>query len=157
MSVDLNSLREMVSQIEADVARLRALLDSQANGEAGAITMTAAGAATILADLALPETICVPRPDRVAAYLAERPGLSDIVKGMAAALVKEFENEPSQLILDVYDDPEIDDHNLKYIVRLPKYDGSLRPRLDHVWEPFAEQMVRAREGVNVTTDYRSMD
>jgi len=57
----------------------------------------------------------------------------------------------------VYDDPEIDDHNLKYIVRLPKYDGSLRPRLDHVWEPFAEQMVRAREGVNVTTDYRSMD
>ena len=156
MSVDLNSLREMVSQIEADVARLRALLDDQANGQAGATTMTAADAAAILANLDLPETICVPRPERVAAYLAEHPALSEIVTGMAHALIREFENEPSQIILDVYDDPEIDDHNLQYIVRLPKYGRSLMPRLDRVSEPFFELMIRAGEGVLVTTDHRPM-
>jgi hypothetical protein len=71
--------------------------------------------------------------------------------------VRESENEPSQIILDMYDDPEIGYHYLRFVVRLQAYDRSLTPRLHRVSEQFYDQMVHAREGVMITTDHRPMD
>src|SRR5439155_21043302 len=107
-------LQDAMRQVEADVARLRKLIDAQAEAEAADAI-----------ELALPPEISVPRPSVVAAYVAKHPEMLDIVKDLAVSLVREFEHEPAQIELDVCVDDYIDERDLVFNVRVAKYDQSL--------------------------------
>jgi len=105
----------------------------------------------------LPAEIVVPRTSAVAAFLDGRPLLAQIVSEMAPAILREFAGEPSEVVLDVYEDPEIDDYRyLVYYVRLPDYDVSIMDRLDRVAEPFEARTGESGEWVLITTDYHPM-
>src|SRR5207248_2026455 len=93
----------------------------------------------------------------VAAYLRDHPDMVAIVNALGAALVREFEHEPAQIELDQYDDPEIDDHYLTFMVRLPVYPEDVRAlmdRLDRVSDPFDAQFTTVSGSVLVTTDFQ---
>jgi hypothetical protein len=139
---DTASLRDSMRQLEADVARMRKLIDAQDDAQV---------------EFLLPAEIRVPRPSVVAAYLREHPDVVEIVSGMADGLVTEFEYEPAQIELDQYDDPEIDDHYLTFMVRLPDYPDDVRSfieRLDRVSDGYGDRLTNLSGWLLVTTDFR---
>jgi hypothetical protein len=95
----------------------------------------------------------IPRSVDFGAYLESHPDLADIVPSVCAQARQEF-GKHSELILQVYRNPEIDDRHLSLIVRLPSYDGNIMQRLDRVTEPFEEELCSASGYLLVTTDFR---
>ena len=161
MSVDVQGLRSTIRDIkqriarqqivglEEDVARLEQIADD-------AERQSSAGAGSATPSLELPAEIVVPRPDEVSAYVRAHPELADLVRDMAAALVEEFRGERSEIELDLYQDPESDERQLTFYVRLPEYDDSLLPRIHAVSEQVDSRYPPTPDWVLVTTDYRPM-
>ena len=149
MTVDLPGLRSELRHLESRVAELRRIVHAAEQQEIAATGQADPG-------VPLPPEIVVPRPGAVADYLRARPDLAQIVAEMARALLQEFANEPSQIELDVYQDPEIDDRYLVYYVRLPEYDEGFVDRLERVSAQFDGRSGTVDDWVLVTTDYHPM-
>jgi hypothetical protein len=94
-----------------------------------------------------------PNPSEVDSYLNQHPDLSSILPGLARAARAEFE-EPAELSLEVYHDPEIDDHYLTLVVRLPAYDQQTMKRIDAVWGKFEKKIGKSSGWLTLTTDFR---
>ena len=63
---------------------------------------------------------------------------------------------PAQLSLEVYQDPETGEQDLKLYVRQASYEHGLWRRLLTICEPFEEAFAAMSGGwLHVTTDYRS--
>ena len=161
MSVDVEGLRSTIRNIKQQIARQGIVgLDDDVDRleriatDAEAQSSDAADSATCVFNL--PPEIVVARPDAVNEYVRAHPKLADLVRDMAAALVDEFRGERSEIELALYQDPEIDDRQLTFYVRLPEYDDSLVPRLEAVSEQVDSRFPPTPEWVLVTTDYHPM-
>src|SRR5437016_1010557 len=98
--------------------------------------------------------ILVPRPAAVAAYLASHRALAKVLPSVCEQARREFGRE-AELALEVYRDPEIDDHHLTLYVRVPTYGADpITARMDRVTEPFEDDLCRASGYLLVTTDFR---
>lgn len=87
-------------------------------------------------------------------YLASHRDLARIVPRVCEQGRCEFGPE-AELILKVYQDPEIDDRHLTLAVRLPAYDvNTITARMDSVTEPFEEELCSASGFILVMTDFR---
>lgn len=149
MTIDVQGLRSTLRQLKEDVAVLHRRVE--------AVEQQLADASPADPGVQLPPEITVPKPAAVAAFLHGRPQLAEIVVDMAPALLAEFANEPSQVALEVYEDPEIEDYrHLVYYVRLPDYEDSIMDRLDRVAEAFEARTGESGEWVLITTDYHPM-
>ncbi len=140
---DTLDLQDAMRQVEADIARMRKLIDEQATAEAADAM-----------ELSLPAEIRVPRPAIVAAYLGKHPDMVSIITDLGLALVHEFEHDPAQIELDQYDDPEIDDHYLTFMVRMPTYDDAFLDRLKKISRPFDDALTTASGWVLTMSDFR---
>ncbi len=90
-------------------------------------------------------------------YLEQHSDLASLVPALVERTRQEFGGE-AQLILRVYDDPEIDDHELQLCVRMPAYAPDLLQRFDTVCGPFTELLSQVASGsILVTTDHRQPD
>src|SRR5438067_1686782 len=148
MTLDTSDLQRAISKLEDDVAQLRRLANAAADGGASSNgDLSDVG-------LTLPPEIVVRDPNAVATYLSAHPNLTELVGEKAAALVEEFRGERSEIELVLYQDPEIDDRQLTFYVRVPDYDDSLMPRLDAVWEQVDGRYPPTHDWVLVTTDHR---
>jgi hypothetical protein len=139
---DTLDLQAAIQQVEADVARLRKLIDAQA--------------ATEVADeleLKLPPEIKLPRREVVATYLGRHRDMLDIVSKFGVALADEFKHDCARIELDVQEDDYIDEQDLVFNVRVATYDESLMQRIDRVSDPFDDVLSRASGWVVATTDY----
>ena len=150
MTIDVRSLRTTIRRLEDEVAVLRRIADDAEQEQ------FSQGCDSADPGAQLPPEIKVPKPAAVAAFLDGRPQLAQIVADMAPAILAEFAGEPSQVLLAVYEDPEIDDRYLVYYVRLPEYEDSIMDRLDRVAEPFEARRGESGEWVLVTTDFHPM-
>jgi hypothetical protein len=153
MSLDLSELQRTIFGIESrmsrlrdDVHRLRRVADAAALQSPAALDLARAS-------LPLHPEIVVRRPDEVVGYLHAHPDLKEIVEEMSAALIEEFRGESSQVELAVYQDPEIEERELTFYVRLAHYDDTLMPRIHRVSERFDDRFPRASGNVCITTDY----
>jgi len=158
MSVDIEGLRSTIRSIkqqivkqqivglDEDIVRLERIADE-------AETRPPDGAGSVVPCLNLPAEILVPWPDGVNAYVRAHPELADLVRDMAATLVEEFRNGRSEIELDLYQDPEIDDRYLVLYVRLPEYDGSLMPRIKAVTTRFDDRRAKMDGRILITSDY----
>jgi hypothetical protein len=155
MTLDVRGLKSAVSRLLDDAAEIQRIVAASA-AESGQIGEGDQVTPTETIDLGLPAEIIVPRPDAVAEYLRAHPDLVAVVREMAAALVKEFRGEPSEIELALYQDPEIDERYLTYYVRVPEYDDSLMPRIRAVSEQVDSRYPPTPEWVLVTTDHRPM-
>ncbi len=159
MSVDVEGLRSTIQSIRQQIARQGIVgldddvvrLEQIADAAEAEPPDAADSAAT---ELSLPSEIVVPRPDAVNQYVRAYPELADLARDMATALVEEFRGERSEIELDLYQDPEIDDRYLVFYVRLPEYDDSLMPRIRTISEQVDSRVPPTPEWVHVSTDYR---
>ena len=97
--------------------------------------------------------ILIPNQADVYAYLELNTRLRQILPGIFAGARKEF-GQGAELTLQVYRDPEIDDHYLMLNIRLPSYDETIMERLDKVSQPFDKEISKASGYLLVTTDFR---
>jgi hypothetical protein len=97
--------------------------------------------------------VLIPDQAEIVAYLGLHRDLGQVLISVFAEARKEFGQE-AELTLQVYRDPEIDDHYLRLNIRLPFYDESIMKRLDKVSQPFDKELAKASGYLLVTTDFR---
>jgi hypothetical protein len=90
--------------------------------------------------------------DRSKEYLLQFTDLLDVVSIVVDAAKKRFPE--AQLVMDVYQDPEIDDDHLVLYVRLRSYDDSVIEQLRKARTEFRNQLVKKKGWIHLTTDFR---
>jgi hypothetical protein len=102
---------------------------------------------------ACPPDVLVRSPAEIDSYLKDYPELRDVLSAMCRSAREEF-GSVAELNLDVYHDPEIDDHYLSLIVRLPAYDQATTKRIDVVWGQSEDDISKSAGWLTLTSDYR---
>jgi hypothetical protein len=85
-------------------------------------------------------------------YLLQFTELLDVIPQAVDAAKKHFPE--AQLVMDVYQDPEIDDSYLVLYITLKQYDDSVIERLEKAEAEFLNQLVSKRGWIQLTTDFR---
>src|SRR5436190_8283622 len=85
--------------------------------------------------------IVLPRPREVHAYLRQHPDLAELVPVVCAEARREF-GSPTELSLEVYRDPEIDDAYLTLYVRQATYATDLLERIHRLAEASTKDLAR---------------
>jgi hypothetical protein len=85
-------------------------------------------------------------------YLLQFTELLDVIPKAVDAVKRHFPE--AQLTMDVYQDPEIDDHYLVLYVRSKYYDDLSIERLQKAEAEFLNQLVNKRGWIQLTTDFR---
>jgi hypothetical protein len=103
------------------------------------------------------EGIVVPRPREVSEYLRQHPDLAELVPALCAEARREFDeaNEATELSLEVYRDPEVNDRYLTLYVRQRNSGADLLPRIHRVGEAHAKDLAGVSGNLLVTTDFRA--
>jgi hypothetical protein len=78
--------------------------------------------------------------------------LGDILGPMGASARQEF-GEKAELALEVYGDPEIDDHYLAFYVRPPVYNAHIMARIEKIRDQFREALADRSGWLLVTTGF----
>jgi hypothetical protein len=123
------------------------------------LTFAAQGPTTMSSSLVqLPDSLAtsgvyVPRPERVQAYLHEYPDMVHVVGNICMAAHDQF-GPDSELLLDVYCDPEIDDRYLSLVVRQASYPANFMSRIEELTAKFADELAQISGWIVVTTDFR---
>jgi hypothetical protein len=91
-------------------------------------------------------------PHSIREYLLRFTELLDVIPQAVDAAKKHFPD--AQLVMDVYQDPEIDDCYLVLYIRLKHYDDSVVERLEKAEAEFLNQLVHKRGWIQLTTDFR---
>jgi hypothetical protein len=101
----------------------------------------------------LPYDAIIPAPADVGSYLQEHTALANLLPPICRSTRTEF-GPSAELTLEVYHDPEVEDHYLALIVRLPAYDDSTMRRIDAIWERFESELADGSGWLTITTDFR---
>jgi hypothetical protein len=97
----------------------------------------------------------IPRKEEVRRYLAGHTEGLPVLVPIVARARQEFP-VPAQLSLELYQDPETGEQDLKLYVRQASYEQGFWSRLLKICEPFEEDFAAMSAGwLHVTTDYRS--
>jgi len=100
----------------------------------------------------LARQVHVRSPDAIREYLSKFPDIMDVIPQAIGAARKYFPG--AQIVIDVYQDPEIDDQYLILYIRLRHYDDSFMERLENAEAEFLNQLVGKSGWIQLTTDYR---
>jgi hypothetical protein len=90
--------------------------------------------------------------DKAKEYLLRFTELLDVIPKAVDAAKKHFPE--AQLVMDVYQDPEIDDDHLVLYVRLNHYDDSVIERLRKARAEFRSYLANKKGWIHLTTDFR---
>jgi DNA replicative helicase MCM subunit Mcm2 (Cdc46/Mcm family) len=91
--------------------------------------------------------------DKIRDYLLQFPDVMNVIRKAINAAQKHFPE--AQLIMDLYEDPEIEDYYLVLYVRLKNYDDSFVDRLKEAQAEFISDLVNKEGWVQLTTDFRT--
>jgi hypothetical protein len=86
-------------------------------------------------------------------YLTDFPDVAPIIGSLLGAARHEF-GRNAELLLELYRDPDINDKYLKVCIRVPKYDETVRRRLEVISRSHEDLLSSASGYVTITTDYR---
>jgi hypothetical protein len=104
----------------------------------------------------LPVGLIIKNRAEVRSYLRRHPEFDPTVPAVVQRAREEFGDE-AELELEVYHDPEIDDHFLILYIRLSRYDAEVMQRIDALWSTCVENALLKSEGwFSVTTDFRKL-
>jgi hypothetical protein len=100
----------------------------------------------------LARKVRIENPNLIREYLSQFIGLLDVIPKAVNAAKKHFPE--AQLVIDVYQDPEIADCYLVLYIRLKHYDDSVIERLEKAEAEFLSHLVSKRGWIQLTTDFR---
>jgi len=100
----------------------------------------------------LAENVRLHDPNRIREYLLRFTEIIDVVPRAVDAARRHFPE--AQLIMEVYEDPEIEDCYLVLYVRLKQYDDSFVERLEKAEAEFLDHLADKEGWLQLTTDFR---
>jgi hypothetical protein len=100
----------------------------------------------------LARKVRIENPHSIREYLLQFTELLDVIPKAVDAVKKHFPE--AQLVMDIYQDPEIADCYLVLYIRLKHYDDSVIERLEKAEAEFLNQLVNKRGWIQLTTDFR---
>ena len=103
----------------------------------------------------LARQVRIENPNLIREYLSQFTGLLDVIPKAVNAAKKHFPE--AQLVIDVYQDPEIADCYLVLYIRLKHYDDSVIERLEKAETKFLNHLVNKRGWIQLTTDFRESE
>jgi len=96
--------------------------------------------------------IYIPNPEEVKNYLYHYPDIADVVESACIETRNRF--KPStQLSLELYRDPEIDDEYLTLYIRQKEYDDNIMDIIEDIWLIYSDELVLRSGDFLVTTDF----
>jgi hypothetical protein len=104
-------------------------------------------------NLILYQNILIPRPDSLRNYLLQHLDMLNVLPLICKIAVDRVDSS-SQLSLEVYQDPEIQDEYLTLYVRRPQYDESISRLIDEISAECQEYLSESEGWLIVTTDFR---
>jgi len=96
--------------------------------------------------------IALPNPEDIRRNLLCHPDMTDLVKRICDDALDRFPR-PSQVALELYQDPEIEDEHLTVYVRQYDYDDDILDVLDEVRLKFHEERATSSNWIHITTDF----
>lgn len=99
------------------------------------------------------EGIVIPQPATVRDYLLRYPDITDLLLSVCEATRRRFDAQ-TQLSLEVYRDPEIEDEYVTLYVRQQKYDESVMRQIKEIRKEYEEMLVGKSGWFLLTTDFR---
>lgn len=110
--------------------------------------------ATIDAFLArIANSVLIASESRIREYLLHFVDLAEVVSHAVETAQRHFPE--AQLVLDVYQDPEIDDEYLVLYVRVPHYDDSVMERIAAAEAEYLDMLADKSGWIQLTTDFRT--
>ncbi|GIX47869.1 MAG: hypothetical protein KatS3mg131_2080 [Candidatus Tectimicrobiota bacterium] len=90
--------------------------------------------------------------NKIQEYLLQFPDLIDVVPHVVDAAARHFPD--AQLVMDMYQDPEIEDRYLVVYVRLKRYDDSIVEKLERAEAEFLDELAYKEGWIQLTTDFQ---
>ena len=97
--------------------------------------------------------IKIPEPGKVRSYLANFPDMTNTIPSICK-MVKDTVDKETQLSLEVYQDPEIEDEYLTLYIRKNHYDEGILDLIEKISENFQKELSKKLGWLVVTTDFR---
>jgi hypothetical protein len=94
-----------------------------------------------------------PDPAPIISYIAQHRNLFDVVL-LACVLTEEKFSQTSQISLELYSDPEVEDQYLTIYVRQNAYEPDILQKIDAISEEFTKVMDIDQGYLLVTTDFQ---
>jgi hypothetical protein len=110
---------------------------------------------TVLTALILHLKIMVPQPDSLRNYSLQHLDMLSFLP-LVSKIVVDRVDSASQLSLQVYHDPEIQDEYLTLYVRQPQYGESINRLIDEITAEYQEYLGDSSGWLIVTTDFRPL-
>lgn len=96
--------------------------------------------------------VIVPNPEEVCDYLGRYPDIIELVM-LACEETRNRFSLTTQLSIERYSDPEIDDEYLTLYVRQKEYDGSIMDVIEEIWSTYDDELSTKQGDFFVTTDF----
>ena len=103
----------------------------------------------------LAESIQLINPGAVRNYFLNYFDILDVIPQAVNAAKNNFPE--AQLVMDIYQDPEIPDYYLVLYIRPKNYDDSVIEWLEKAEEEFIDKLANKRGWIQLTTDFRKAD
>ncbi|MBN2208368.1 MAG: hypothetical protein JW759_03640 [Candidatus Coatesbacteria bacterium] len=97
--------------------------------------------------------VLIPEPAEVRAYLVNYSDMVDLVERVCEATLARFPR-PSQVALELYQDPEIEDEHLTIYVRQHHYDDLIIDAIREVSRQFDDALCGSSAWLLLTTDFQ---
>ncbi|MGH8065712.1 MAG: hypothetical protein ACRERE_10875 [Candidatus Entotheonellia bacterium] len=101
----------------------------------------------------LDQGVLIPQPSEVRNYLLRYFDLTRILRSTCKLAIEWFVR-PSQLSLEVYRDPEIEDRYLTLYIRQPQYNEDILERIEKLRAEYEMDLTDSPGWFLVTTDFR---
>ena len=103
-------------------------------------------------DELLARGVFLPNTREVTNYLLIYPDMIDLLEPICAAVLDRFP-PPSQVALELYQDPEIEDEHLTVYIRQCNYDDDILDAIDDIRLELQEARAASSCWIHITTDF----
>ena len=97
--------------------------------------------------------VIVPNPEEVCDYLSRYPDIIELVM-LACEETRSRFLLSTQLSLELYRDPEIDDQYLTLYVRQSKYEENIMDKIEEIRLPYSDELADKTGYLLLTTDFQ---